>query len=301
MEKYKSFGAIRKSDIQHFSGLEGEEFFTPRWSMGILPMQISKMGITHPDPNYRIQRHPATLYILEYVVSGSGYLEVNGEKHKISAGDAYLILPGDNCEYYSDPDDPYEKYWINFSAQFFFAEFLKAYGVTDRVIKNYDLSECFKEIFALEEISAFNDDLYLYISKIIYNLCLDLAIRKKQVQRENKTNIAYSIKYELHSSILIPISISDIAGRFYRSTNDIISIFKKTYGVTPYAYLIMLRIAFAKNLLINTSDSVSSIAERLCFSSPYHFSKIFKEKEGVSPREFRNAHKTKKITYATTD
>ena len=287
MEKYKSFGSIRKSDIQRFSGLEGEEFFTPRWSVAILPMQISKFGITHPDPDYHIKRDPATLYVLEYIVSGSGYLEINGEKYTLKAGDAYLIFPGDSCEYYSDPADPYEKYWINFSAQFFFSEFLKAYGLTDRVIRNYDLSECFKEIFALEEKSDFNDELYLYLSKIIFNLCFDLAIRKDNEKRESGTDIAYMIKYELHCALTCPITVGDIGRKFYRSNNDIITIFKKAYGITPYAYLLKLRTDFAKNLLLNTKDSIVDISDRLCFSTPYHFSKIFKEKVGVSPRDFR--------------
>lgn len=44
----------------------------------------------------------------------------------------------------------------------------------------------------------------------------------------------------------------------------------------------------AKTSLLNTELSVSEIAYSLGFDYPQHFSKLFKMKTGVSPREFRN-------------
>ena len=105
MQKYKEYN-IRKEDISEFKGLGKELFFAPRFSYDILPLDISVMGITNPDPNYYIKRNSSRCFILEYIHSGRGYLHVNGTSYSLSAGDAYLIHPGDECEYYSDKNDP---------------------------------------------------------------------------------------------------------------------------------------------------------------------------------------------------
>ena len=218
------------------------------------------------------------------MVFGCGYLNVNGEHYTLGANDVYLIHPGDRCEYYSDKDAPYKKYWINFRS-YFFAEFLKTYKLGEqRVFRDIDISESFKKIFELEQL-ADSEDLCLYASAILYDIAFKLGIHVK------KTNIASPIaarvKFELEHSINIPVTLEYLEKKFYRTKSDIIKQFKKAYGITPYAYLIRLRIQAAKNLLGNSKKTSKEIAEYLCFSSEYHFSNVFKSKIGISPREYR--------------
>ncbi len=284
MNNYKEYESIRKEDISEFSGLEKERFFTPKISSDIFPLEVSKAGITNPDPNYYIKRAQSRCFIIEYVVSGCGYLKINGENYILGANDVYLIHPGDKCEYYSDKENPYKKYWINFRS-YFFAEFLKTYKLgQQRVFRNIDISKDFKKIFALEQL-AYSEDLCLYASAILYEIAFKLGIHVK------KTNAASSIgsliKFELEHSINVPVTLEYLEEKFYRTKSDIIKQFKKAYGTTPYAFLINLRIQAAKNLLGNTQKTSKEIAEYLCFSSEYHFSNVFKSKVGISPREYR--------------
>ena len=48
MEKYRTFDVIRNKDIESFSGLEKEISLAPMPSNEILPIEISRFGITHP-------------------------------------------------------------------------------------------------------------------------------------------------------------------------------------------------------------------------------------------------------------
>lgn len=62
----------------------------------------------------------------------------------------------------------------------------------------------------------------------------------------------------------------------------------KTYtGIAPHQYLIQLKIEKAKMLLSNRTKSIKEIAFSLNFESAFYFSKLFKDKTGVSPNEFR--------------
>ena len=44
----------------------------------------------------------------------------------------------------------------------------------------------------------------------------------------------------------------------------------------------------AKNLLLNSTSSISEVAYDLGFEYSQHFSKLFKSKAGISPSEYRN-------------
>lgn len=64
-------------------------------------------------------------------------------------------------------------------------------------------------------------------------------------------------------------------------------LFKRTMGTTYIDYLTHCRIRRAKELLKNTDLPNYLIAEQTGFQTPEYFSKIFKKKTGVSPKEYR--------------
>ena len=293
MEKYKDFSRIRKQEISEFHGLENEVSFAPYKESRILPLRISKFGITYPTENYYIKRDPSPCFIIEYIVSGHGYLEINDEKYKLNPGDAYIIHPGDFCIYYADNKDPYKKYWVNFVSGFFFTELFKEYNINDRVIRNMDLSNFFDELFKLEELYISNDELYIPASKLIFNTLMEIALHQENDVKSQNIELAHKVRILLYRSISTRITIDDIAKKFYRSKNDINRQFKNKYNITPHDYLLKLRIDRAKNLLVNSKQTLAKIANHLCFSSEFHFSNTFKNKVGVSPSEFRKMHKQK--------
>ena len=69
--------------------------------------------------------------------------------------------------------------------------------------------------------------------------------------------------------------------------------FKREYGVSPINYLIACRIQEGKRLLAETDLSLSQIAAVLGFSSSSYFSQSFRNAEGISPSEYRQANQVK--------
>ena len=67
-------------------------------------------------------------------------------------------------------------------------------------------------------------------------------------------------------------------------------VFKTCTGMTFYDYLTVYRIRKAEIQLVNTNDSVSSIASASGFSSVKTFDRVFKEQIGTSPLKFRKQH-----------
>ncbi len=65
--------------------------------------------------------------------------------------------------------------------------------------------------------------------------------------------------------------------------------FKRATALSPSQYFIGLRMARARQLLIETQRSVLDIGLEVGYSSPSHFSQVFRREVGVTPSAYRQA------------
>lgn len=63
--------------------------------------------------------------------------------------------------------------------------------------------------------------------------------------------------------------------------------FKAHTGFAPWQYLLRLRHARARRLLLTSDLTLEEIAQRLGFNTAFHFSAFFKQAEGQSPAQWR--------------
>lgn len=287
MEKYITFDHIRKKDISSFTGLDNEVLTYIYHSSRKVPLSIESFGITFPTPDFHIKRLDSRYFILGYVVSGKGYLKVDGKLHTLQANDVYLLEPGSSHEYYADKNDPFKNYWINFKSDVFFNIFNEYDLKQIYVFHDTDISEEMGKIFALEKISLYNDQIYKEASKYLFDIFMKLA-EKNQIRQEGSV-IAQQILAELDKAIDSTISIEEICEKLFISRSKLIREFKKYYHVTPHAYLIERKIAFSKMLLQNTNHSIKSISAHLGFADEHYFSNTFKSKTNMTPSEYRKS------------
>jgi len=78
------------------------------------------------------------------------------------------------------------------------------------------------------------------------------------------------------------IDLNDIAGEAFFSKFHYIRLFKKCYGVTPYQYLIEVRIANAKKLL-KSGIPIAIACYDVGFESLPSFANLFKKMTGTTP------------------
>jgi len=63
--------------------------------------------------------------------------------------------------------------------------------------------------------------------------------------------------------------------------------FKRATGLSPSQYFIGLRMARARQLLLETPRSIIDIGLEVGYSSPSHFSQVFRREVGVTPSTYR--------------
>ena len=62
---------------------------------------------------------------------------------------------------------------------------------------------------------------------------------------------------------------------------------------SPIDFLLNVRLNKAKEMLLHTKKSVGDVSEACGFSSANYFGLIFKQKEGLSPANYRKHEQTK--------
>ena len=86
------------------------------------------------------------------------------------------------------------------------------------------------------------------------------------------------------------LDIDLLAERVYLSHTGLIWKFKQELNTTPSQYLILLRLRYAKQLLLDHDYSITEIAEMCGYSNAYYFTNAFHRYAGMSPTAFRRRY-----------
>jgi AraC-like DNA-binding protein len=81
-------------------------------------------------------------------------------------------------------------------------------------------------------------------------------------------------------------SAAALAEHLKMNYNYISSTFTEKTGISINEYFIRLRINKSMELLKNPAYNISEISQQIGFYSPYHFSRVFKKINGVSPSDY---------------
>ncbi|PCJ57498.1 MAG: hypothetical protein COA79_15820 [Planctomycetota bacterium] len=129
------------------------------------------------------------------------------------------------------------------------------------------------------------------------SIALQILIRCTRIQSSNikidfekGSDLWWSetIKQRLNNSIYTNQSIQEILSELNLSYRQLANIFTKVNNENFKTYFMKQKIQEAQRLMIHTTRSITMIANALHFSSSQHFSTIFKQATGTSPKIYIN-------------
>jgi len=85
-------------------------------------------------------------------------------------------------------------------------------------------------------------------------------------------------------------SVAYCASELNLSASYFGDLIKKDSGISAQEYIQMKVIDLAKEKIFDRSKSVNQVAFELGFKYPQHFTRLFKQRVGVSPSEYRSAN-----------
>jgi transcriptional regulator GlxA family with amidase domain len=86
-----------------------------------------------------------------------------------------------------------------------------------------------------------------------------------------------------------PIGLDELAEKSGASRSTVQRLIRKHFNESALEWITGLKLSRAKWLLMSTTLLVSDVAQQVGFSDPYYFSRLFRAKEGQSPRACRSS------------
>ena len=206
-------------------------------------------------------------YILHYVMKGKGIYQV-GET------------------------DPWSYLWVGFGgteAQ----RFVRDLGLNSRQLTcECEYGEELKEIVfeMLHHTRSTAENLY-YLQGKLYQFFSVLArgIEIQQYSNDTKESIHVqeAISY-IKNYYSQKITVEDIANYLALNRSYLYTIFMNSLGISPKDFLTEFRISRGKEQLALTNLSVEEIAVSCGYRNSLAFGKVFKQKVGITPTQYRN-------------
>lgn len=100
----------------------------------------------------------------------------------------------------------------------------------------------------------------------------------------------FSVLSYINSHLDKDISIRQLANIMSLDPIYFSNLFSSTFGLPPIKYIQIKKMELAQNLLLNSTMSVREIAFKCGFEDPDYFTRIFKKKTELSPRQFRGKY-----------
>ena len=248
---------------------------------------IYDAAILHPNKNYSFTRNPKfSDHLFEYITSGKGYIDYNGKRYTVTAGDCILMRKDAVISYSSDRDDPYSKIWFSADGEFVpnMLNALKIEGELFIVKKN--LYDKFMRLLYILENDGFELE---RISKHILGIMLAMFTKTEETEAfpEEGLTSAQQIKSYIDAVLHSAPTVNGISKHFGICEATVIRRFKKEFGTTPNEYIKTQRLSMAESMLRNTDYSISQIAGLMNYCSQNYFSGEFKETYGMTPTAYR--------------
>lgn len=92
----------------------------------------------------------------------------------------------------------------------------------------------------------------------------------------------------MEKNYMYNLSLNDYAKLCNRSLSSFKRDFRAMYNTNPGQWILNKKLDFAYNLLLTSSSSVGDVAFESGFENSTHFSRVFKERFGISPLQYKN-------------
>src|SRR6185437_8840194 len=284
------------------------------WGMHVLNAGCNRVCA---HTNYPERAHPAHHYFnwskgrvldeyqIIYITTGNGVFEsASCQQQTIKEGTILFLFPGEWHCFKPDVQTGWDEFWVGFNGIFIEHLVQQHFLSGKNPVFEIGLSENIIQLFT-DIIDITKAELTGYqplVAGIVMHLLGKIhSLTKQQLYTgdEATESIINKARIIFRTNIDQDINIEKIATELCVSYAWFRKVFKIYTGIAPHQYLIQLKIRKAKMLLTDSSKSIKEIAFSLNFESPFYFSKLFKEKAGVSPDVYRKNLKVDRVTERT--
>ncbi|WP_313509590.1 AraC family transcriptional regulator [Enterococcus sp.] len=256
---------------------------------------IQEIGYFKASKPYFTERENLPSYLIKYTLSGKGELFYQDKRTVIEAGDVFFIDCKEYQYYKTISNEPWEMDWIHIyggNTRAFYEEFIKngsnTFRTTKKGLVQNPIHLFIQDLLTLQQEpnakTAFQSSIF------IHQLLNELLLQKYR-QDFSSTDIpdyVLAMRELIDEEFRQSITLERLEETFHRNKYQLVKEFSKYIGVPPIDYQINKRISYAKDLLRYSRMSIKEISLAVGIENTAYFSRLFKNKAGISPSDYRH-------------
>jgi AraC-like DNA-binding protein len=230
-------------------------------------------------------------HALMYIIKGAGHFEDSSTmRRRVTPGALFHLHPRRWHNFDPEPGTVWTEYWVLFDG----AKARKSFG---NIIPAAEKS--FYQAGLDQEFTALYEELYdiwfyqgkgfrEYSSLLLHEILAKAWLRVNGFTFRRKHDWLHRVRTHMKNNLSAPecdlrkfAAAENIGHEAFRKR------FKKMTGFSPKQYFLLLKLNRAKEMLLRQDESIKSVACGLGFDDPYYFSRLFRKKEGISPKGYR--------------
>lgn len=270
---------------------------------------VSTLPWRHPDRNLNT-------FVLLFGREGTLHIEQSGRRYEMKKGNVILLLPGHphtGCEV-CEPGLAY--YWCHFFSREKEVHLLEADEMRQQVMlmNSSGFSSGFSDVYLLPEFgrldseervsilfhqlldyansgcysSYFMDYTLSLLAMEISRQCIDNTMRVSR-QHSSSDQRLYEIMEWIRLNRELKLTAQDVAEKFNYNPDYLSSLFRQVTGYPLLKYIHRVKMAAARQLLLQQLITVREVAAQTGYDDEKHFMKVFRQYEGMTPSQYRNA------------
>jgi YesN/AraC family two-component response regulator len=230
--------------------------------------------------------------MLAFCTKGSGIVMISGEQIPVSAEQFFIIPKGEVFKFYSVISENSRILTVHFNGknttllEEHFSVVRNLIPSVNNLVANREM--LFDEIF--NNLSkGFHDENLEYVNFCFGHLLATFIYANKtsdDLAEESNPVIRRSIDF-MNRKLGEKLTLNQISKEAGYSPTYFTTLFKKETNYAPLTYFSHLKIVKACEFLDYTRKKIKEISFTLGYTDPYYFTKDFKKKMGLSPRQYR--------------
>jgi len=271
---------------------------------GSLPFSISKGNF---KAGHEVKMHKHEFIELVYITSGKSTHYINDISYEANSGDmvfvnyneTHRIVANEPLEYYNlfvkpeyiserlaDAGTIYDVFSFFIMGKYFEDEFSNVpfahFAINQKVEMDRLVTSMYDEVKRKEPGFELALDGYM---KLIFSK----VIRSLHQSEPNKiySSITPELLEYIDSNYTKNITLSELASRCFYNSAYLGRVFKNTFNMSLKDYITGKRVEYACSLLETTEHTVETIALLVGYSEKKQFYRVFKDKTGCTPGQYR--------------
>lgn len=234
-------------------------------------------------------------WLIHYITEGKGTFCCQGKCWKLTKGDLFFCRPGVEIEYHADQDDPWAYGWIGLQGTRM-PEYFARTSLMETPVAHYDQDDQLALLFVkVQEAYKCPPEIRdLRLNSLLYSL-LEFLVQTfptaKASQVSNEKRIVAEFVNYISTHINHSIVIADMCKELGVSRSYGSRLFSTYQGISLRDFIWQSKESEAKRMLETTDLSIQIIAYSLGYEDPLYFSRLFRQKTGLSCTQWRQGQR----------